>query len=83
MGAHNGAVQHDIFHIRVEGKVLMHFISDAMLTPTGKALVDRVPVPVALGQEPPLRAAARDPQHSLDKETAIDLIYSINPRMVV
>jgi hypothetical protein len=78
MRSHHGAIQQDIFHIRIAGKVLMHIIPDIMFTPAGKTLVNRVPLAIIVGHKPLLRSAAGDPEDAFDKKSAIRLGPSVD-----
>ena len=46
MVPHHGAIEKNIFHVGVVGKVLMHIFPDVMVAPAGKTLIDRVPVAI-------------------------------------
>jgi hypothetical protein len=77
MGSHDRAVQQDILHIRVIGKMLMQILPYLMFTPARKALVDAVPVTVFFGKQAPLGSATQDPQNSLDELPALRFLASI------
>ncbi len=62
MGADDGAIDDQVFHIRVLDEMLMHPLPYSFFTPTGKTLVDAVPVAVAFGKQSPGRSATRHPQ---------------------
>jgi len=40
MGTNDRAIENEVLHIRVIGKVLMHFVPNTLVTPAGKSLVD-------------------------------------------
>jgi hypothetical protein len=67
MRSHNGTVEQDLLHIWIIGEMLMHISPHLMLTPTRKAFVDRIPVPLVFRKQAPLRAAAQDPQNSFNE----------------
>ena len=75
MCPHHGAIQQDVFHIRVVSKVLIHLIPDIMIAPAGKTLVNRVPLPIFFGQKPPLRTAAGDPMHAFNKKGGNPVLF--------
>lgn len=83
MCSDDAAVQQDILHIRVIGKMLKHIFPDLMVAPTGKALVDTVPVAEFLGKQSPLGCAAQDPQDGFDEQPAFGINACISPRMVL
>ena len=63
--------------------MLMHIFPDLVVAPTGKTLVDAIPVTVFFGQQSPLGSAAQDPQDSFDKPPAFSFFAGICPGMVV
>jgi hypothetical protein len=77
MGSNDRAIQDQVLHIRVIGKMLMHIFPDAMVAPACKTLVDAIPVAVLFRQQAPLGSAAGDPQHSFQVKTAVGLLASI------
>ena len=81
MGADDRAVQDEMFHVSVLGKVLQHRFPDARITPACEALVDAVPLAVFLWQHAPLSAAAVQLEDSLDEETAFGFLTNIDMRM--
>jgi hypothetical protein len=78
MGAHDGAIQDEMLHIWVIGKMLVHAIPDALVTPARKALVDAIPVAIFLRQQAPLSTAAGHPEYAFDKATAISFLAYVN-----
>ena len=80
MGPYHRAVDNDIFHIGVLGKMVMHPFPDAFITPAGKPLVDAVPVAVAFGQQSPLGAATGDPENPFHKPAAVRFLAHIHVR---
>ena len=77
MGAHDGAIDDQIFHVRVVNEMLMHPFPDSFVAPASEALVDAVPVTVALWQKPPLRTAASHPDYGFDKPAAVGFLTDI------
>ena len=80
MCTNNGTIQDQTFHVRVIGKVLMHAFPDAVVTPAGESPVNAIPVAVPFRQQAPLGAAASDPQHAFQKETAGGFLSRIDAR---
>ena len=83
MCSDDAAVQQNILHIRVIGEMLKHIFPDLMLAPTGKALVDAVPVAEFLGKQSPLGSAAQNPQDGFDEQPAFSINASISPGMAL
>src|SRR5262249_30774843 len=81
MSAHNGAVHHPILHIRVICKVLKHPLPYAVITPTGQAFIDTVPVPILSRQQSPLRSTSVNPSDCFDKASAFLLVPNIGSRV--
>ena len=81
MGANNGRVNHQVFHIRVSGKRLVELLEDALAAPTREPFIDGVPVAILRRQESPLRAAASNPQHGFEELATILLAPDIGIRM--
>lgn len=69
-----------MFHIRVIGKILMHFVPDILISPASKPFVDAIPVAVLLRQQAPLGPAATDPEHAFDKSATLVFLTDINVR---
>jgi hypothetical protein len=65
MRSHNGTIEQDLLQIRIIGEMLMQIRPHLVRTPTRKAFVDRIPVPLLFRKHAPLCAAAQDPQNSL------------------
>ena len=78
MSPDDGAIENEMLHIRVVGKVLMHVVPNIVVRPAGKALVDTIPGAILCWQQPPLRAATGDPQDAFDKPTALRFLTHIN-----
>ena len=81
MGPHHGAIEKNIFHVGVVGKVLMHIFPDVMVAPAGKTLIDRVPVAIFFGQKAPLGPTAGGPEHAFHEKTAIFFLPGVHARM--
>ena len=73
MGANYGAVYDQRFHVRIVSEVLMHPFPDSSVAPARKALVDAVPVAIAIGKQSPGRAASGHPKHGFDEEATVRL----------
>jgi hypothetical protein len=74
----NGAIQNKMLHIRVIGKMLMHFVPNIFITPAAKAFIDTIPVAILCWQQPPLGAATGNPKHSFNKSAALRFLAHIN-----
>lgn len=83
MGSNDRAIQDQVLHIRVFGKMLMHIFPDPVIAPACKTLVDAIPVTVLIRQQAPLGSAASDPQHAFQEKTAVGLLASIGSRMAL
>lgn len=64
MRTHDGTVRHQTFQIGVFGTEGKEGLEDVLFTPTREAFVDAVPIAVSGRQEPPLCAAAGNPEDS-------------------
>ena len=78
MSPNDGAIEDQVFHIRIVGKVLMHLLPDPVVTPTGKAFVDAIPVTVLFWQQPPLRPTAGHPKHPFNETTTGGFLTDIS-----
>ena len=83
MGPHHGAIEKNIFHVGVVGKVLMHIFPDVMVAPAGKTLIDRVPVAIFFGQKAPLGPTAGGPEHAFHEKTAIFFLPGVHAWMIL
>ncbi len=79
MCSNHGAVQEYALHVRVTSKPGMHLFPDVMITPTSKALIDRVPVAEFLWQKAPLGATAHYPEDAFDETATFFFITYIDP----
>lgn len=70
MGPHHRAIQDQVLHIRLIHEMGVHSLPDAFVAPARKAFVYAVPLAILGWQQAPLRSAAHDPQHALDKASA-------------
>ena len=82
MRPNDGAIQDQVLHVGVIGKMLMHIFPNPMIAPARKALVDTIPVAVLFRKQAPLGSAAGDPQHSFQEKTAVSLLAGIGSRVV-
>jgi hypothetical protein len=78
MCPNDGAIQDEMLHIRVIGQMLVHACPDIFVAPAGKAFVDTVPVAILRRQQPPLGAAAGDPENSFEKATALGFLAHVH-----
>ena len=78
MSPNDGAIKDQVFHIRVIGKILMHFVPDILIGPAGKPFVDAIPMTVLLWHQAPLGPAAADPEHAFDKTATLVFLTDIN-----
>lgn len=81
MSTDDGRVNEQMFQVGVTGERLMELLEDALMTPTREPLIDGVPVAVLRGQESPLCAAARNPEHGFEELAAILLLPEISVRV--
>ena len=73
-------IQEDLLHIRVVCKMLMQRLPDLLIAPACKALVNTVPVPLFVGQQAPLGAAAQDPEHAFQETATGRFPSNVHPR---
>ena len=78
MGTYHSRIDHEVFHIRIMHKMLMHPFPDALVGPTGKSFVDAIPLAVLAGQQSPLGAAASHPKDGFDEQAAFSLLSSVD-----
>jgi hypothetical protein len=63
--------------------MLMHIFPYLVVTPTGKAFVDAVPVTVLFGKQAPLGSAAQHPQDGFNELSAFSFIASTGSGVVL
>lgn len=80
MSPNDGAIEDQVFHVRVIHKVLVHLVPDPVIAPAGKAFVDAIPVAVLVRQQSPLSSAAGNPQHPFHKTAAGGFLSNIGSR---
>ena len=80
MGADDGAIDNDVFHVWIMREMLMHSFPDPFIAPAGKAFIDAVPVAVVFWQQPPLGAAACHPEDGFDEASAISFLPDVKIR---
>ena len=78
MGTYHSRIDHEVFHVSIVHKMLMHPLPDALVRPTGKSFVDAIPLAVLAGQQSPLCAAASHPKDSFDETLTVDLLSNID-----
>lgn len=83
MGPDRAAIEDQVLHIRVIGKMVMHIFPDLVVTPAGKALVDAVPGTIFLRQQAPLGAATRDPEHGFQEKPTVGFLACIDSGMAL
>ena len=71
MRADDGAVNNQVFGIRVIGQMVMQRRPNAPVAPAGIAFIDGVPVPVFGGPETPGRAGAGNPEYAGNEAAAV------------
>jgi hypothetical protein len=71
MGAHNGAINDQVFHVWALNEMVMHPFPDSFVAPASEAFIDAVPVAVSFWQKSPLSAAASHPEHCFHEPTAV------------
>ena len=76
MGPHHGAVDDEVFHIRVGGEMLMQQFPDTPVGPAGKPFVDAVPIPILGWEEPPLGPGAVHPEDGFYETPALKRRHS-------
>lgn len=70
MGAHDGAINHAVFPVRIVGYCREQPLPDTGLAPAHEPLIHAVPRPKLGRQQPSLRPTAAHPFHRFDKATA-------------
>ena len=78
MGTNHGAVNDEVFHIRVMDEVLMHSLPDTLHAPAREPLVDAVPSAILGWEQSPLGAGPGDPQDTFDKAPAFSFLPHIH-----
>jgi hypothetical protein len=54
VSANDRRINQEVFKVAIFANMRKEFFKDAELTPSMKAFIDRVPVAVTFGEEPPL-----------------------------
>jgi hypothetical protein len=75
-----GAIDDQVFHIRVVSELVVHSFPDALLTPAGKPPVDGVPAAIGFRQQAPLGAATGHPEDAFHEASAISFGPNVNVR---
>lgn len=78
MGAHDGTIDEQVFHVWIVNEMLMHPFPDSLITPASEALIDAIPVAVAFWQKSPLGTAAGHPEHCFDKPAAVAFLTNVH-----
>ena len=78
MGTNHGAINDEVFHIRVMDEVLMHSLPDTLHAPASEALVDAVPSAILGWEQSPLGTGPGDPQDPFDKAAAFSFLPHIH-----
>jgi len=80
MRPHGGAIQNQVFHIRVISKLLVHVLPDQLVAPTGEAFLNAVPVTIFFGSLPPLGTSAQNPVNAVNKTATVGFVPGVNIR---
>jgi hypothetical protein len=80
VGTYDGAIDNQVFHIRVVDEMVMHTFPDALLTPAGKPPVDGVPAAIGFRQQAPLGAATGHPEDTFHEASAIGFSPNVKVR---
>jgi hypothetical protein len=80
MSANDGAVNQQVFQVWVSGAKLMQLLEDTCISPTGKALIDGIPVAIRWGKQAPLGTVANNPEDGGEKASALPLRADVNLR---
>jgi hypothetical protein len=83
MSPDDGAIDNQMLHIRVIGKMVMHLLPNAVITPAGKAFVDAIPGAVLLWQQAPGGPATGDPQDAFNKASALTFMSHVSSGTVL
>ena len=78
MGTNHGAINDEVFHIRVMDEVLMHSLPDTLHAPAGEPLVDAVPSAILGWEQSPLGATSGDPKDTFDEASALGFLPHIH-----
>jgi len=78
MSAQDGAINHQVLQVRIQGASLEEFLEDFLLAPSCEAFVDAVPLALGRRQQSPLRATASDLQNGGQEFTAARLRADID-----
>jgi len=78
MCTNHGAINDEMFHIRVTDEVLMHSLPDTLHAPAGEALVDAVPSAIFGWEQSPLGTGPGYPQDTFDKALAFSFLPHIH-----
>lgn len=81
MSAYDGAVENQVFHVRLIGKLLQHVCPDPGVAPASKPFVDAVPFTVLAWQQTPLRTTAINPEHRFQEASAVSFVPDVDARM--
>lgn len=73
MSANDGAVNEQVFKVRVSSAKLMQLLEDAGISPAGKAFIDGIPIAVLFREQSPLRTTASDPEDGRKEATTLPL----------
>ena len=78
MGTNHGAINNEVFHVRVMDEVLMHSLPDTLHAPAGEPLVDAVPSAILGWEQSPLGTGPGDPKDTIDKAAAFIFLTHIH-----
>jgi len=71
VSAHDGGVDHHVFAVVIAGQEFENPLENAALGPSVEALIDDLPVAVALGQIPPRDAGSKPEENGFDEQTIV------------
>jgi hypothetical protein len=80
MGPDQGGVEHDVLVIRILDEGCKDALPDAPVGPSAEALVDALPLAVALGKVVPVRTGAQHPETGVHKQP---VVLSCAPRVAL
>ena len=78
MGTNHGAVDDEVFQIRVIGEVVKHSLPNVLLAPAGEPLADAVPFAILGRKQSLLSTGPGDPQDTFDKAAAFSFLPHIH-----
>ena len=80
MGANDGAINEQMFKVRISGAKLMQLLENTGISPAGKAFIDRIPIAIGFGKQAPLSTGARNPEKGGEETPTLPLRADVNFR---